>query len=89
MYDGDQPGKFALFYYSPLGNPFPFQGCDIYLSPPFNLGMFLVLDGDGNGQVTVSNNMHPCGQQVVVQAFCIDVTGVLEVSNAVLLTFGS
>ena len=89
MYDGDQPGKLAFFYYSSPGTPFPFQGCDIYLNPPFNLGAFLVLDGDGNGEVTVSNNLHPCGQQVVVQAFCIDATGVVEVSNAVLLTFGS
>ena len=89
VYDGNVPGGIAFFFYSPEGIPFVFQGCDIYLDPPFHLGAFIVLDGDGNGQVTVPNNQHPCGQEIVVQSFVINAVGVQEVSNAVRLTFGS
>ena len=87
-YDGDQPGAIAFFLYSQPGTPFMMQGCEIFLGHPVRLGATVLLDGNGDGQVTVSNNDHPCGQNLVVQAFVVGSTGIVEASNGVLLTFG-
>lgn len=89
FYDGNLPGSLAFFFYSPPGTPFFFQGCEIFLNLPFNIGATVLLDGEGNGQVTVPNGLHPCGQELVVQAFVLGMGGIAEVSNGVLLTFGN
>ena len=65
------------------------MGCDIYIGSPNYLGAVIVLDGNGDGMVTVSNEDHPCGQELIVQAFVVGMTGILEISNAVSITFGS
>ncbi len=88
-YDGDTPGGLAFFFYSSPGVPFMLNGCEIFLDLPATLGTFIVLDGDGDGQVTVSNGDHPCAQGLVVQAFTVDMNGFAEASNGVLLTFGN
>lgn len=88
LYDGDLAGQVAFFLYSQPGTPFVFQGCEIFLSPPFFIGATVLLDGEGNTEVTVSNGDHPCGQETVVQAFVLSMSGIAEASNGVLLTFG-
>jgi len=88
-YDGNTPGAIAVFFYSRAGTPFFFQGCEIFLDVPFFMGATLLLDSEGNGQVTVPNGAHPCGQELVVQAFALNLDGIVEVSNGVLLTFGN
>ena len=86
-YDGDSPGGIALFLYSLPGYPYEVLGCEIYLGDPWFIASIAVLDGNGDATVQVSNRSHPCGQDLVAQAFAVGVMGI-ETSNAVLLTFG-
>lgn len=88
-YDGNLFGGVALFYYSEPSTPVPFLGCELFLGDPAFLAATALLDGNGDAMISVPNRQHPCGMQLMVQAFGVDSMFSIEVSNAVLLTFGS
>jgi len=93
-YEGDTPMAVMMLRWSRnTGTSFIFGGCPIFLRRPSNLAGLFVTDFNGDHEISLPvRDSHPCGQQLVLQAFVYSPTRpplFAEISNGVLLTLGN